>query len=163
MLDYWTEFLLKAQANNRPVRLNQTEYQEYLRSEHWQTIRKRKLRDSGYACEECNNKCDLEVHHIRYKNLYDIDLADLKTLCRFCHRKAHGLNAKSKPKLKTKSNKKKKKKRKHKNATKQQMHGFTKDGIFHGSQAEPEKRTQVKKMRKKSSNPWDNEYKIIHY
>jgi hypothetical protein len=31
----------------------------------------------------------VEPHHLNYKNLYDVELSDLKTLCRKCHTEVH--------------------------------------------------------------------------
>jgi 5-methylcytosine-specific restriction endonuclease McrA len=61
---------------------------EYLRSNHWRELRRRKLKETP-LCENCGNGLHVELHHINYKNLYDVELSDLKTLCRKCHIKAH--------------------------------------------------------------------------
>lgn len=63
----------------------------YLKSEHWKELRGRKLLTTPF-CEECQRIHNLDVHHINYKNLYDVLLEDLMTLCRSCHKKKHLLN-----------------------------------------------------------------------
>lgn len=60
----------------------------YLLSEHWKRLRKAKLKINP-QCEICGRKTKLDVHHLRYKNLYDVLVEDLQTLCRRCHRKHH--------------------------------------------------------------------------
>jgi hypothetical protein len=61
---------------------------EYLKSEHWAELRQRKLAASP-VCEVCGSRIRVEPHHLRYKNLYDVELDDLKTLCRKHHREEH--------------------------------------------------------------------------
>ena len=57
---------------------------EYLRSAHWTALRARKLKASP-VCEVCGSSSRVEPHHLRYKNLFDVELEDLKTLCRRHH------------------------------------------------------------------------------
>lgn len=61
---------------------------EYLRSDHWKELRSRKLTENP-LCEVCGSKERVEPHHINYRNLYDVELFDLKTLCRKCHMDVH--------------------------------------------------------------------------
>lgn len=56
----------------------------YLKSKHWLLLKRKKLLESP-TCEKCGKENDLDIHHIRYKNLYDVELSDLQTLCRGCH------------------------------------------------------------------------------
>ena len=60
----------------------------YLKSEHWQILRKEKL-EYVSSCEKCGNKDSLDVHHKNYKQLYDVMLTDLQVLCRNCHNQIH--------------------------------------------------------------------------
>jgi 5-methylcytosine-specific restriction endonuclease McrA len=60
----------------------------YLKSSHWKDLRQKKLQ-ANPMCEECGSTNRVEPHHINYKSLYNVDLADLKTLCRVCHNKVH--------------------------------------------------------------------------
>ena len=57
---------------------------EYLTSDHWKELRSRKLKETPF-CENCGSGLKIEPHHINYRNLYDVELFDLKTLCRKCH------------------------------------------------------------------------------
>lgn len=61
---------------------------EYLQSEHWQNLRARKLQ-ANPVCEICGDKFMVEPHHIHYRNLYDVTLTDLQSLCRRHHNRIH--------------------------------------------------------------------------
>lgn len=61
---------------------------EYLKSDHWRELRGRKLK-ANPCCQTCGIDKNLDVHHMQYKNLYDVELSDLMTLCRPCHNKVH--------------------------------------------------------------------------
>lgn len=61
---------------------------EYLKSEHWKQLKHAKLVRSP-ICERCGSKDRVEPHHLRYKNLFDVTVDDLETLCRKCHVKEH--------------------------------------------------------------------------
>lgn len=75
--------------NYRVFKARQTWYRNvYLLSEHWKTLRKAKLKISP-RCEICGRKTRLDVHHLRYKHIYDVLIQDLQTLCRRCHKKYH--------------------------------------------------------------------------
>jgi len=61
---------------------------EYLKSDHWKQLRSKKL-DLTPHCERCPSCAQLDVHHRNYRNLYDVLLSDLETLCRGCHDEEH--------------------------------------------------------------------------
>ncbi len=60
----------------------------YLNSLHWKKLRNIKL-DFISCCEICGSKQNIEIHHLDYKHLYDVQLSDLKVLCRKCHVMQH--------------------------------------------------------------------------
>ena len=60
----------------------------YLKSDHWKELRGRKLLESP-VCEKCGKSDELDVYHLRYRELYNVCLWDLQTLCRGCHIKEH--------------------------------------------------------------------------
>lgn len=60
----------------------------YLKSEHWKNLKKEKFQNNP-VCEDCGGKKQLDCHHINYKNIFDVLLTDLKTLCRKCHVKEY--------------------------------------------------------------------------
>lgn len=68
---------------------NRTEYRSiYLKSDHWKILRQSKLKLNP-CCEQCGADHYVEPHHINYRNLYDVTVFDLQTLCRKCHTNAH--------------------------------------------------------------------------
>lgn len=60
----------------------------YLRSQHWADLVTRKLR-ANPKCELCGKKGRLDIHHINYKNIFDVTIDDLASLCRGCHNREH--------------------------------------------------------------------------
>lgn len=78
--------------------MNKT-YQEYLRSDDWLTKRylKRMKRNN---CAICNSRHRLEVHHLNYRNLVDVEMSDLRVLCHRCHFLGHDLHRAGKFKFK---------------------------------------------------------------
>lgn len=66
-------------------------YQEYLRSEHWQETRRRfKASALGKrGCYVCGTRERLDVHHKSYKRIGNERLSDLVHLCRECHHMTH--------------------------------------------------------------------------
>jgi hypothetical protein len=64
----------------------------YLKSEHWRDLRLRKLAETDARCAICKFR-DLanDVHHIDYRELYNVGMTDLRVLCRACHKRVHTL------------------------------------------------------------------------
>lgn len=71
--------------------MNKSEYAEYLKSEHWKVLRRKRLEIAGYKCEKCGTPYALQVHHLRYKKIYDVTPEDLRVECSVCHAKEHRL------------------------------------------------------------------------
>lgn len=69
--------------------MNKIEYQKYINSEHWTSIRNRKIIASGNKCENCGFQYELEVHHKTYENLGAEKISDLMVLCARCHNDVH--------------------------------------------------------------------------
>lgn len=62
----------------------------YLKTWHWRRKRNQALRVHGRRCAECGSRTSLDVHHVRYGNLWREDPgADLQVLCRECHDAKH--------------------------------------------------------------------------
>ena len=61
----------------------------YLKSSIWSQKRQQTLQRDNYACVECGRHTDLNVHHIRYSNIFNEQPADLLTLCSDCHTALH--------------------------------------------------------------------------
>lgn len=76
--------------------------QNYLRSEHWVNLKQEKLKLNP-QCEQCQSPEHLDVHHVNYRNLYDVTVQDLKTLCRKCHTHLHNEQHKQPKRAKKKS------------------------------------------------------------
>lgn len=86
-----TSMLGKARSNAiyGPITDNRKQrYRIYLNSEHWKNLRQEKL-EKNPRCEKCGRSTCLDVHHLVYRDLYDVTLKDLQTLCRSCHNKEH--------------------------------------------------------------------------
>lgn len=64
-------------------------YKLYLRTAHWQRVRKAALKRARYACAWCGKRAALDVHHLRYGNLWHEAKDDVKALCPRCHDRAH--------------------------------------------------------------------------
>lgn len=70
--------------------MNKDDYNEYLKSDHWQEVREKQLLQDEHRCAFCGSTEKLEVHHINYKNLYNEKPGcDTITFCDTCHRKYH--------------------------------------------------------------------------
>lgn len=63
--------------------------EEYLKSDHWKALRAEKLNQHP-NCDGCDRTA-LDVHHLNYRNLYDVTVLDLMSLCRACHAEVHRL------------------------------------------------------------------------
>jgi hypothetical protein len=62
----------------------------YLKSKHWTDLRGRKLESCGRVCDNCGHQGgNLHVHHLRYRKVYNVRLADLQVLCSECHKTEH--------------------------------------------------------------------------
>lgn len=77
----------KKHVRKEPVNKN-IPYSEYLKSEHWQKTRARKLRRANYKCERCLNRA-WQVHHKHYKTLWRECDSDLEAICGECHKSEH--------------------------------------------------------------------------
>lgn len=67
-------------------------YKEYLKTDHWQSLRREALLLSGRSCALCPSKNQqLHVHHKTYVNKGQEPQKDLIVLCKDCHKKFHGI------------------------------------------------------------------------
>lgn len=64
-------------------------YDEYLRTEHWQEVRREALERAGGACQLCNSPHDLHVHHRTYERRGYEEPEDVIVLCKSCHALFH--------------------------------------------------------------------------
>lgn len=67
-------------------------YAEFLKSEFWIGLSRRKRRMVG-RCERCGGRRYLQAHHRFYReDWFQTELGDLEVLCRRCHAKHHGIS-----------------------------------------------------------------------
>lgn len=84
----------KQDAANKEIQdLKSMLYKDYLETDHWKQLRKRKLRLSGYKCQICASTEDLNVHHNTYENRGCEKDEDLVVLCNECHKRHHNINS----------------------------------------------------------------------
>ena len=69
----------------------QIAYREYLKSDHWKQLRKRKLSRARHHCSICGSKHDIDVHHLNYRDWTNVRTSDLRLVCRRCHDLIHVL------------------------------------------------------------------------
>ena len=62
------------------------DYNDYLTSEHWRSVRQKRIEHDKNMCVKCKSENELHVHHLRYTNIGQEPLSDLVTLCKRCHR-----------------------------------------------------------------------------
>lgn len=65
------------------------QYDEYLKSSHWHTVRDRARQRDDYKCRLCGISGQLEVHHNNYDCLGNESSSDVVTLCADCHARHH--------------------------------------------------------------------------
>ncbi len=64
----------------------------YLKSDDWKTLRAAKLSAQNFRCQICGSiSPSNDVHHVKYRNLFDVEPQDLRVLCRSCHDQVHEL------------------------------------------------------------------------
>lgn len=66
------------------------DYKEYLKSDHWKSLRSKAFGEWGNNCMfNPNHKGEIEMHHIEYREWYNCTVDDLVPLCQSCHEKVH--------------------------------------------------------------------------
>jgi 5-methylcytosine-specific restriction endonuclease McrA len=59
----------------------------YLRSRHWDLVRKAAYKRSGYKCAACGAHTRLDAHHLTYAHIgHELD-DEVVAVCRDCHTK----------------------------------------------------------------------------
>ena len=66
-------------------------YKDYLNTTDWKNKRKAKRKKKN-RCGICGSQDLIDTHHLNYKNLFDVELSDLRLMCRRCHFLAHDLH-----------------------------------------------------------------------
>ena len=89
----WTPSVLCATSRVRSesVRTDPMNYPEYLKTDHWQSVREEALKRAGGRCQVCNSsRLPLNTHHRTYERKGNELPGDVIVLCRECHAKFHG-------------------------------------------------------------------------
>lgn len=84
-------------------RMTKAEYAKYLKSDHWKQLRARKMRRKK-NCGVCATTENVTVHHLTYRNIYDVETTDLRRMCWRCHSLAHDLMKSRKLRVTSESN-----------------------------------------------------------
>lgn len=78
--------------------MNTKEYSDYLKSEKWKAIARKRMEIDGNICQCCGCRGTrdnpLEVHHLSYRYLFKEEnrlYEDLVTLCHVCHKGIHNV------------------------------------------------------------------------
>lgn len=80
---------LLSESGEDPDALRRLPYGQYLRSKHWDIVRRRALAVASGRCFYCGAKDSLDVHHLTYRRRgCELD-EDLIVLCRPCHTDEH--------------------------------------------------------------------------
>lgn len=72
-----------------PKTARELAYENYLRTPWWRARRNAALRASGFCCQRCACRRNLQVHHRSYERLGAEADDDLEVLCRGCHEGNH--------------------------------------------------------------------------
>lgn len=84
--------LEKQRIRKHILLLKRMPYAEYLKSDHWQSVRKQALERSNLRCQLCNaGNRQLHVHHRTYERRGEELWNDVITLCKDCHEKFHDI------------------------------------------------------------------------
>jgi 5-methylcytosine-specific restriction endonuclease McrA len=83
----------EAEYLTRYLRENRITYADYLRGDHWQEIRLRRLSMPFCFCRVCGYSKGLQVHHNTYKRIGREQMTDLDLLCWKHHAETHEIIA----------------------------------------------------------------------
>lgn len=64
-------------------------YDHYIKSERWRLFRNKIFKERGFQCELCDNRKNLQLHHITYERFGEEHDLDVMILCQDCHKLAH--------------------------------------------------------------------------
>lgn len=69
----------------------QEAYSLFLKSDFWREISQKCKDAANRLCQDCKSRKKLQAHHTSYPdNWYETTLEQLRCLCEWCHKKAHG-------------------------------------------------------------------------
>lgn len=65
------------------------QYNRYLLTPGWQTLRSKILKRDNYTCQQCHSRTAKQVHHLSYARVgHELD-SDLASVCEECHKELH--------------------------------------------------------------------------
>lgn len=67
------------------MKMKQWYNEVYLNSDHWRQLRQKAIDKAKGRCSKCRTKLCLQVHHIHYRQIYDVKVSDLQVVCKTCH------------------------------------------------------------------------------
>lgn len=78
-------------SKNMPYTSTKMPEDDYLHTDVWRTLREKRLRFDDYRCQRCGTAKNLQVHHLRYPDIWGTEniREDLITLCDECHNTIH--------------------------------------------------------------------------
>jgi len=81
----------KRKVKSPPVKREYKDYNAFLKSNYWKSVRKLVLIRDGFRCRVCSSIDKLHIHHDTYihHTREHEHLGDLRTLCESCHNKWH--------------------------------------------------------------------------
>jgi hypothetical protein len=72
--------------------LGEQTYEEFLKSDDWQTLKARAFKRPHYhRCWICKSTDRIELHHTSYKWADRLDLRNVRPICRLHHQQIHDL------------------------------------------------------------------------
>jgi len=80
---------LKQQIEASGLTKKEWYWQVYLKSNHWNDLRTTALENANHRCCKCGCGGSLDVHHERYKSIFNVTQDDLSVMCRKCHHAEH--------------------------------------------------------------------------
>jgi len=87
--------LAKLNKDKKKKKLLYLPYKQYLKTPHWQRVRKY---FKGKPCFNCGEKKYIHIHHVSYNNRgnYKKEINDCIPLCKYCHKELHDFAKKEK-------------------------------------------------------------------
>lgn len=78
-------------SREAPYTQSQMCYDDYLQTSVWKELRYQRLNIDFYRCAKCGTAINVEVHHLKYPEIWGEENVDddLITLCARCHAEAH--------------------------------------------------------------------------
>ena len=88
--DIFKQVYVRTNRNN-PYTSARIGHDDYLQTNVWRELRNERLIKDFHRCARCGTGINVEVHHIRYPEIWGMESVDddLITLCSSCHTETH--------------------------------------------------------------------------